>query len=101
MRTLLRMFGLVLLAAAVVAAVIDGTRSIADSAVLITPLEQSWRDVSPPSLEAAQAFVVRQAGEAAWTSVAAPLLRLPTAAVCAALALVFLFLGRARRDLLS
>ena len=101
MRTILRLIGMVLLAAAVVAAVIDGTRSIADQAVLITPLEQTWLEVAPPTLDTARELVRRQLGETAWTGFAMPVLRLPTAAVLGVLALIFMLLGRARRDVLS
>jgi hypothetical protein len=50
-RFLIRLLGFLVLAAGFVALVIDGTRSIAAGALLITPARESWGAASPDTLE--------------------------------------------------
>jgi hypothetical protein len=98
LRFISRFVGYWLLAAALVAAVVDGAKSIAASAVVTTPLGQTWTAI--------EALLTRgDATEAASNSTApwpldvalAWLLAAPTAGVAAALGLVLLVAGRKRR----
>ena len=52
-----RFIGLWMIAGALVALVIDGTKTIAASTLTVTPLGQSWYSISPSTLMSAQSFV--------------------------------------------
>jgi hypothetical protein len=97
MRFVLRLTGFVFLAIAVVAAVIDGTRSIAGSALVTTPLGQTWFQIHGPSLNIAQAAVERHVNPLLWDPVITSVLFTPTFVVAGVLALLFLVLGRPKR----
>ncbi|MCX5513014.1 hypothetical protein C3941_01965 [Kaistia algarum] len=56
-RFLVRLAGLFAIAGAVIALVVDGTKSIAASTLTVTPLGQAWFAFDPSSLAAAQAAV--------------------------------------------
>jgi hypothetical protein len=87
-RATLRFLGMVFLAVAVVAAVIDGTRSIAEGLPLVSSLARTLESAHPETL----ARVAALPGAAA-------ALALPTVAVALGLALLFLLLGRPKRDI--
>jgi hypothetical protein len=101
MRFVFRMFGLLFLAAAVVAAVIDGARMIADGRFALTPLGQTWFQINAPSLNITQAAIERHMNPLLWDPVLLNLLLLPTALVTGVLAVLFLVLGRPKRDILA
>jgi hypothetical protein len=97
LRILSRFLGIWLLAGALVAAVVDGARSIASSSVVLTPAGETWATF------AAWAGIAREPGEAAglpwpldvalaWIAAA------PTVAVLAALSFLLLSAGRRRRE---
>ena len=52
-RFLIRSLGLWLAAGGFAAAVVDGTKSIAASRLVVTPAAITWRDLSPASFESA------------------------------------------------
>lgn len=90
LRFLSRFIGTWLVAAALVAAVVDGAKSIAASAVVITPLSQTLAMISSQGT----------AGEPAAPALGfvwSWLLGAPTAALLAALGFLFLAAGRKRR----
>ena len=93
----IRLLGLLFLALAVIAALLDLTRSIADSAVVITPLGVDWFRASPSTLNLVQALVQRYVHPWVWDPAIQWVLRSPTWAVFAVLALIFGFFGRNRR----
>lgn len=101
MRAFLRLLGLLFLAGAVVAAVIDGARMIADSRFFLTPLGQTWFQINAPSLNITQAAIERHVNPLLWDPVLLNLLLLPTTLVLGVLAVLFLLLGRPKRDILS
>lgn len=94
---LLRLVGLVFMAVAVVAAISDGTKSIAQSAYVATPIGQVWFDVSPESLNTAQAAIQRHVLPFLWDPVLQTVLTWPVWAVALPLGLLFLWLGSRRR----
>ncbi len=94
----LRVLGLLCLALAVVALLLDVTRSIADSALVITPLGVDWFRLSPSTLNLSQALVQRYVHPVAWDPVIQWVLRSPSWAVFGVLALLFGFIGRNRRQ---
>lgn len=97
MRFVLRLIGFVFLAIAIVAVVIDATRSIAGSSLVTTPLGQTWFQIHGPSLNLAQAVVERHLNPLLWDPVITSILFTPTFVVAGVLALLFLVLGRPKR----
>ncbi len=95
-RFLFRALATVSLAAAVIMAVLDATRTLAASEPVMTPLAESWRAVSPATFAALEAFVVSTVHPLAWDPALAAVLALPGFAVFAVLALVFYAIGHRR-----
>lgn len=93
---LARAVGLVLLAVAVVSAVLDLTRTVAASALVATPLGESWSAVSPGTRALAQEAVSERLAPFVWDGPVTWLLALPTWAVFGALAVLLLWAGRRR-----
>jgi len=93
-----RTLGIWLIAAAVVAGVVDGMRSIATMHIILTSSGQFWAIVSPGSLASAQASLHRLSPNL-WNSAVTPVLQLPIWGVFLALGILFMVLGiRRRRD---
>ncbi|MBL8581165.1 MAG: hypothetical protein JNL61_02915 [Rhizobiaceae bacterium] len=93
-RFLFRTIATVLLAVAVIMAVLDTTRTVAASRLVLTPLSSSWESVSPDSLEAARGFVEGSLGSQVWQMLAGYVLALPGFVVFLALAFLFYAAGR-------
>jgi hypothetical protein len=93
-RFIFRLLATFALAIAVIMAVIDATRSIAASEWVLTPLAESWSDVSPETLAAAAEFTRDVMLPGIWDPVAVTLLALPGFVVFLLLALVFYLIGR-------
>jgi hypothetical protein len=104
-----RFVGLWLWAGAVVAAVYDGTKSLAVSEFVWTPLGQTWYALHPQSLNGLQVVIERHFAEFLFTSLGAwaaeiayflwdpltqSLLLAPTWSVLGVLGLFFLWVGR-------
>ncbi|MES2907481.1 MAG: hypothetical protein V4691_10760 [Pseudomonadota bacterium] len=91
-----RFIGFVLLAAAAMFAVIDGTKSIAASELMLTPLGTTWKQLNAGSLA-----VIQQSFEKtlsfAWSPMMTTLLAIPTFLIIALIAFLFLKLGNLRR----
>ena len=77
LRVIIRFFGLLLLAAAFAALVIDGTKSIASDALIVTPLAQIAEQLAPAKFPLLQGAVESRLGHFAWKPVATTLLALP------------------------
>jgi len=96
-----RFVGLWLVAGALVALVIDATKSIAGSTLTLTPLGAAWANISMASLMSVQEFVQRTievyTGRWLWDPVIQWILLLPTWAVLGALGFLLTWLGRRRR----
>ena len=95
-RALLRLLSMVMLAIAVIMAVLDATRSIAASALVMTPLEASWMTVSPWTLAWTEAMIGERLPAFFLYTVMAGFLALPGFAVFAGLALLLSIAGRRR-----
>ena len=98
---IIRFLGFWLLAAAVVVIVIDGTKTIAAQGLVITPFAQTWLQLHTGSLSALQAWMERSLNPLVWNPGVTTLLRLPSIVVFSLLALVFLWIGRPRRNILD
>jgi hypothetical protein len=95
-RFLFRFFGMWLLAGAFVALVIDGTRSIGASRIVLTPLGEAWSALHPQSLFSMQAWVEQRLIAWVWDPVLISLLFTPLWIVLGVLGLLFVLLGRPR-----
>ncbi|MGR7996029.1 MULTISPECIES: hypothetical protein [unclassified Xanthobacter] len=94
-RFLLRFSGFWLLAGGFVALIVDGTRSIAASAMLFTSAGDAWYALAPGNIEHAEA-VTEAASPLLWSKLVMPLLSLPASAVLVVAGLALLGLGRSR-----
>ena len=93
-RFLFRLLSTVALAIGFVMAVLDATRTVAASAIVMTPLATSWAAFSPGALDEAEAFVTRTFGTAFWDPALTSVLALPGWFVFAVLSLLFYAIGR-------
>ncbi|MGN6583205.1 MAG: hypothetical protein ACTHJV_05835 [Rhizobiaceae bacterium] len=91
-RFTLRTLSVIALAVAAILAVVDATRTIAASKLVLTPLGQSWSDMAPASVAAAKETVIVHAPWL-WEPVFAGILALPGFLVFLILALVLQALG--------
>jgi hypothetical protein len=96
LRAISRMVGLWVVAGGFVAAVIDGMKSIAASAPVITSAFAAWSELAPSSLGALRGVVEGRIGAPAWSTVTGTVLALPTWALLGLLGAVLIALGRRR-----
>jgi hypothetical protein len=92
-----RVLGVLLLAAAFASAVIDGTRSIAAGAAMLTSFGDACARMFPGAYPLLRPTIERRLPPWAWNPVALDVLRLPTWLVFAVLGLILLRLGRKPR----
>ncbi len=96
-----RFIGLWMVAGSLVALVIDGTKTIAASALTMTPMGLAWYSISPSSLMQTQEFVQRTVesyvGHWLWDPVIQWILMAPAWAVLGILGGWLLYTGRRRR----
>jgi hypothetical protein len=92
----LRLLGLWTMAGAVVALVIDGTRSIALQRFAPTPLYQTWRTLAPASYAGTRKWVESNAHPMVWNAVEW-MLGLPAWSVLIVLGALLLLAGSKRR----
>lgn len=93
-RFLFRLMATFALAVAVLMAVLDVTRTIAASRLVLTPLGESWMSVSPTTLERTQSFIVENAHPLVWNPVMTSILAQPGFAVFGVLAFLLYAIGR-------
>lgn len=96
-RFFFRSVAVMCLAVAVIFAVVDVTQSIGASALVLTPLSQSWDFVAPGMRDALAAWLSSTVHPFFSDPVLATLVGWPTFAVFGGLALVLALFGRARR----
>jgi hypothetical protein len=92
-----RVIGLFLLVLALITAVMDITRSIGASKMVLTPLGEAWSKIGEASLGAAQVSVETYIHPLVWDPVIVWVLLWPSWLIFAILAFVFMALGRRRR----
>jgi hypothetical protein len=97
-RFLVRAVGYLLLAGAFATLVIDGTRSIASSALVYTPLREALETALPGREEQLKAFVEAHAGAPAWEAVGEPVLGWPLAPILLVLGFLVVRLAAAAED---
>jgi hypothetical protein len=87
----------VFLLIAVIAAVYDGTRSLAAGTLVSTALAEHWSRIAPGLLSATQSAVSRTTHPLVWDLGVRNLLLVPTWALFAVLGVFLAFAGRRRR----
>ena len=97
MKTLLRILALFSLAMALITAVLDVTRSIADSAIVFTPLGVDWAQFSLESLTQTQAIVQRFIHPIFWDPIIIKILQAPSWFVFGVLWLIFSLFGNRKK----
>ena len=100
-RFLFRFVGFLILAAAFVALVYDGTKTIAGSNVYVTPLGETWNAVHSTSLQLLQPAVERYIAEWLWNPVILNILTAPTWLVLGVLGSVLILIGRKKKPLIG
>ena len=98
MRLLLRLLGTWLLGIALILLIIDGTRSLAANAIVMTPLEDTWRLLHGQSLEEVRAFLGSRFFGPVLEPVVVAALNLPGWLVLGVPGAFIAWLGRTRRS---
>ena len=93
---LFRTIGIWFMAATIVAAVVDGMKSIATGRLIMTSLVQFWTQISPSSLASAQAAVQKLSAKI-WDPFVLMIIQMPAWAVFLGIGAIFIFLGTRRR----
>ena len=96
-RFLLRTLGLLLLAAAFVFLVYDGTRSIAANQLVYTKVEEVWSLVHAASLQQLQPWIESRGLHWLWDPVVTNLLKTPAAVALGIVGILMIPLGRRRK----
>ena len=98
MRTLLRIFGVWLLLLAMIAAVIDATKSLAGGGSwVVTPMGQQWQALSPETLRDAKAAIESSVSPVVWDPIMTTILDAPTWVVFGILGVLLYWLGQKRK----
>jgi hypothetical protein len=97
MRLILRVLGTWLFALAMVLVIIDGTRTLAASELVITSLGSSWQQMHPDSLAAFRAFLDSRLFGPLLDQVVTAILGFPAWAVIGVPGILLAYAGRARR----
>jgi len=98
MLMLLRIFGVWLLLLAMVAAVVDATKSLAGGgAWVVTPMGEQWQALSPETLQDSKVAVETNVGPFLWDPVMTTILHAPTWVVFGILGVLLFWLGQKRK----
>jgi hypothetical protein len=100
-RFLLRLFGLIFLAAGFVLVIYDGTKSIAGNMLFLTSVRAIWDLASPGSLAKLRPMIEPYAGGYLWDPLMITILAAPGWSVLGAFGIAFLLLGRKKRPLIG
>src|SRR4029078_10424695 len=98
MLTLIRVVGVWFLLLAMVAAVVDATKSLAGGgAWVVTPMVAQWQALKANSLAAPKACISTNLGPFVWDPVMTPILHAPTWVVFGILGVLLYWLGQKRK----
>jgi hypothetical protein len=100
-RALLRLLGVVVLAAGFILLMYDGAKSIADSRIYIYKLGQLWTDIHAASMQSAQARVQGSLPAVAWDPLITTLLDQPSWLIFGIVGTLLILLGRKRKPLIG
>ncbi|HUU66790.1 MAG TPA: hypothetical protein VMW57_05835 [Methyloceanibacter sp.] len=98
MLLILRILGVWLLLLAMVAAVVDATKSLAGGgAWVVTPMGEQWRQLAPDTLNVSRAWIETTVGKWLWDPVIVAILSAPTWVVFGILGVLLYWLGQKRK----
>lgn len=100
-RALLRLLGVIFLAAGFILLMYDGAKSIADSRIYVYKLGQLWTDIHAASLQSAQAKVQGSLPAMVWDPLITTVLDQPSWLIFGIFGAVLLLLGRRRKPLIG
>ena len=100
-RFLFRFVGFVILAAAFVSLIYDGTKTIAGSQVHFTKLGTAWFNFHPNSLQLLQPAIERHVAEWLWNPVIQTILEQPTWLVLGVVGSLLILIGRKKKPLIG
>jgi hypothetical protein len=100
-RFLLRTLGLLLLAAAFIFLVYDGTRSIAANLLVYSKVDEVWSLVHASSLQQLQPWIEQHAPRWLWDPVVATFLDAPAVVILGLAGAILIVLGRRKKPLIG
>ena len=98
MRLLLRVVGTLLIACALILLIIDGTKSLAANAIVLTPLEATWLQLHADSLAGLRNFLETRLFGPLLKPLVSALLGFPGWAVIGVPGVLLAWAGRSRRE---
>ena len=100
-RFLLRLIGLLCLAAAFILVVYDGTKSIAANNLFLTSVQTLWELINAGSLGKLKPLLMPYAGGFLWDPVMLAILAAPAWSLLGGFGIVFVLLGRRKKPLIG
>lgn len=100
-RFLFRFIGLILLAAAFILVIYDGTKSIAANSLDITSVRALWELINPASLAKLRPLIEPYAGGLLWDPAAVAVLAAPSWSLLGGFGILLILLGRRKKPLIG
>ena len=100
-RFLFRFIGLILLAAAFILVIYDGTKSIAGNKLFLTSTRTLWELISAGSLAKLQPVIEPYAGGLLWDPGAVTILSAPSWALLGVFGILCILMGRRKKPLIG
>jgi len=100
-RFVFRFVGLLILAGGFIALIYDGTKSIAGSTLVFTPLGQIWNNVHSSSLQLLQPAIERHISPFLWDPIVLNILTAPAWLVFGVIGAVLMLIGRKKKPLIG
>lgn len=100
-RFLFRFIGLILLAAAFILVIYDGTKSIAANSLFLTSTRTLWELISAGSLAKLQPMIEPYAGGLLWDPGMVAILAAPASGLLGAFGILLLLFGRRKKPLIG
>ncbi len=100
-RFLFRFLGLILLAAAFILVIYDGTKSIAGNSLSLTTVQALWELINPASLAKLKPLIAPYAGGLLWDPLTVSVLAAPAWSLLGIAGILLLFFGRKKKPLIG
>jgi hypothetical protein len=100
-RFLFRFLGLILLAAAFILVIYDGTKSIAGNSLSLTTVQALWELINPASLAKLKPLIVPYGGGLLWDPLTVSVLAAPAWSLLGIAGILLLFFGRKKKPLIG
>jgi hypothetical protein len=100
-RFLFRFLGLIVLAAAFILVIYDGTKSIAGNSLSLTTVQALWELIHPASLAKLKPLIVPYAGGLLWDPLMVSVLAAPAWSLLGIAGILLLFFGRKKKPLIG